>query len=155
MKLDIGSGPKPIEGYTAVDLFAESEGVIKAPMWALPFEDGTIEAINSSHSLEHIPKKQVVPTLQEFYRVLEDYGVLDIEVPSLVWCCEKWLEHQSNDWWMDIIFGNQDDSGQFHMTGFTVQILSSYLYEAGFTEFSYGKVWSHEQECLSYRVIKI
>jgi predicted SAM-dependent methyltransferase len=156
MKLDIGSGKTPAPGYTGIDLFAEGDGIIHAPMWSLPFEDGTIEAINSSHALEHIEKRAVVTTLQEFYRVLKINGILDIEVPSLVWCCEKWLEHQTNDWWLDIIFGNQNDPGQFHMTGYTFQIMVDYLHQAGFKDSSiiYGKVWSHEQECLQFRVIK-
>jgi predicted SAM-dependent methyltransferase len=157
MKLDIGSGKTPVPGYTGVDLFAEGDGIIHAPMWSLPFEDGTIEAINSSHALEHIEKRAVVTTLQEFYRVLQIGGILDIEVPSLVWCCENFLKHQDDPFARDIIFGNQDPpGGQFHMTGYTFQIMVDYLHQAGFKDCSivYGKIWSHEQECLQFRVIK-
>jgi hypothetical protein len=32
IRLDIGSGNDPRDGFTGVDLFAEGEGIVKAPM---------------------------------------------------------------------------------------------------------------------------
>ena len=157
MKLDIGGGKEPREGYTNVDGYVIGPDVINADAGDLPFPDNSIEAINSSHNLEHIEKRKVVPTLKEFYRVLQPGGVLEIEVPSLVWCCMNWLMHPDNGWNMDTIFGNQDDAGQFHYTGFTPEIMFDYLAQAGFTgsPIGSGYKWSHEQACLIFEVKKL
>lgn len=156
MKLDIGSGNKPREGFTGVDLYADGKGIIKAPMNALPFEDETVDEIYSSHSLEHIGKYEVVPTLAEWRRVLVWEGLLTIEVPDLEWVCKNWLKYRSNDWHMDAIFGDQSTPGQFHKTGFTRAIMYSYLEQAGFVGRSVtsGIYWSHEQDCLVFEVRK-
>jgi predicted SAM-dependent methyltransferase len=159
VKIDVGSGPKPRPGYQGVDLLARGENIIQATMDKLPFEDKSVDAINCSHALEHVPKKQVVVVLKEFHRVLKADGILEIEVPSLVWCCENWLKNQDAGWNMDAIFGNQDDEGQYHYTGFTNAIMLEYLHQAGFLEsdkkiFVVHEEWSHEQNCLFFKLYK-
>lgn len=152
MKLDVGSGPYPAQGYTSVDLFTAAD--IQAEMWDLPLEADSVSEIRSVHSLEHVSKFQVMPTLQEWYRVLIPGGLVTIEVPDLAWCVTKWLEHQTADWWMDIIFGNQAHDGEYHRTGFTPQLLTDYLMAAGFTGIDVGSCWSHEQQSLSAQAVK-
>lgn len=156
VRLDIGSGNQPMKGFTGVDLYAEGEGIVKAPMDALPYEDESVEEIYSSHALEHIGKYEVVPTLREWYRVLKFDGVLTIEVPDLEWCCMNWLKYKSSDWNMDALFGDQSTPGQFHKTGFTQQIMYKYLEQAGFAgrEVTSGRLWSHNQDCLVFVVVK-
>lgn len=48
----------------------------------LPFNDGTLNAIYSSHMLEHLSKRTALNFLQECFRVLEKGGVLRISVPD-------------------------------------------------------------------------
>lgn len=156
IRLDIGSGNNPREGFTGVDLFAEGEGIVKAPMNALPYPDESVDEIYSSHALEHIGKYEVVPTLHEWWRVLKWEGRLTIEVPDLTWVCKNWLNRQTNDWHMDAIFGDQSTPGQYHKTGFTRNIMYRYLEEAGFEhrEVSSAIVFSHEQDCLLFTLTK-
>ena len=156
IRLDIGSGDKPKEGFTGVDLFAEGEGIIKAPMNALPYGDEEVDEIYSSHALEHIGKYEVVPALREWWRVLKYDGLLTIEVPDFEWVCKNWLKYQTNDWNMDAVFGDQSTPGQFHKTGFTRAIMYEYLRQAGFGErqVTSGIVWSHEQDCFVFMLTK-
>jgi predicted SAM-dependent methyltransferase len=154
IRLDVGSGGPGQAGRIGVDLYAPGAEVA-APMWDLPYDDGTVDEIYSSHALEHVAKAQVVPTLAEWHRALKAGGRLIIQVPDLVWCCEQWLEHRTNDWWMDIIFGNQEHEGEFHKTGFTRSIMEDYLRDAGFCgPVEYEELQTHCQRTLEFRTRK-
>lgn len=152
--LDVGGGLEPLTGYINVDAYSPKAD-IPAFAWDLPYESGTVSGVNCSHVLEHIEKARVLPTLREFYRVLRPGGSLILEVPDLVWCCNNWLAKQDNAWALDAIFGNQDDAGQFHKTGFNQERLLSLVREAGFTQpVLFFEPWSHEQKCLHVEVYK-
>lgn len=156
LRLDIGSGDNPLEGFTGVDLYSEAEGIVNAPMNALPYPDESVDEIYSSHALEHVGKYEVVPTLHEWWRVMKWNARLTIEVPDLAWVCKNWLSRLTNDWHMDAIFGDQSTPGQYHKTGFTRPIMYHYLEEAGFQhrEVESAVVWSHEQDCFIFTLTK-
>jgi predicted SAM-dependent methyltransferase len=146
VKLDLGSGDAPCEGYTTVDYYNPAAD-IDAPLWDLPYADGTAEEIRCFHALEHVPAARVAPTLLEWWRVLAPGRRLRVEVPDLDWVCRRWLENPDTDG-LNYIFGNQADEGQFHQTGFVEKTLRAALSEAGFIEISIESVWSHAAECL-------
>lgn len=130
LRLDIGAGVKD-ESYpfTTVDLYTDSN--IRAAMWDIPLPDESVDVIISIQSLEHVSKFQVIPTLREWWRILKVGGQLEIQVPDLEWACNLWLEYkdtaQVTGWPLDIIYGNQLHEGEFHKTGFTREVLWSYL----------------------------
>ncbi len=79
--LDLGSGTKRgTNGWTTVDLFGSDLN------WDLrkgiPLRDGTVDGLYTSHMLEHIPFKQLVPFLRECRRVLKPGGFLSVCVPN-------------------------------------------------------------------------
>lgn len=150
MKLDIGCGNSPREGFQGVDKFIHAYGIMQNDMWDLPFGDNSIDRIYCSHALEHIEKAKIVPTLKEWRRVIKPTGEIEILVPDLEWCCHQWLVHKSNDWWMDILFGNQEHPGEFHKTGFTYDIMKRYIFMAGLVLLHSTTVWSHEQATLQF-----
>jgi predicted SAM-dependent methyltransferase len=156
IRLDIGCGSSPIPGYTGVDLYTKAD--IQAPMWALPYEDNSVDEIYTNHALEHVTKAKIVPTLTEWRRVLKPGGRLTIGVPDLEWCVRMWLAHKTNDWYMDIIFGNQEHEGESHQTGFTKEIMLHYLGLAGFKKVSVSDVFrestSHKQRTLVFGLVK-
>jgi predicted SAM-dependent methyltransferase len=153
-RIDLAGGLETKPGFLNVDRYAVGEG-IQADCLYLPFADCSIEAVNTSHYLEHLSKYQVVPQLKEVYRVLQWGGAFHIEVPSLEWCCQNWLRWKSNDWNMDAIYGDQSSNGQYHKTGFTRQIMYGYLGLAGFRgAVVSGETWSHEQQCLLFDICK-
>ncbi len=154
MRLDIGCGTNPMEGFTGVDRYVVMDGIVNADMWDLPYPDDSIDEIYSSHALEHVEKGMIESTLREWRRVLKPGAAALILVPDLEWCCRNWLEHKTNDWWMDTIFGNQTHAGEFHKTGFTNEIMFKYLGNAGFKEAKYGEKTDHEQNTLWFVVRK-
>lgn len=128
--LDVGAGGFSSDSkFLSVDAFTECD--IKAFMWDIPVPDNSVDTIFASHCLEHVSKFDVIPTLREWRRILKPQGHLQILVPDLEWVCSWFLAHQSTDWDMDIIFGNQKHEGEFHKTGFTPTIMKDYFDIAG------------------------
>ena len=154
--LDLGSGlPSDWEpgDYIRVDPYVE-EADVKAFADNLPYKDGEVDSIFSSHTLEHVGKFEVIPTLKEWHRVLKEGGKLTIRVPDLEWCCNWWLNHQTTGWDMDVLFGNQSREGEFHKTGFTRQIMIDYLHDAGFKVEKFDELETHAQKTLHFECSK-
>ena len=51
-------------------------------------EDSTFDAVYSSHNIEHVFAHEVIPTLQEFKRVLNDEGFLVLTCPDIKSVCK-------------------------------------------------------------------
>lgn len=152
--LDVGGGNEPRDGFINVDLYFKGADEVSAA-WDLAYPSGSVTELNCTHTLEHIEKRKIVPTLREFYRVLKPGGLLTLEVPDLAWCCANWLEHLDDGWNLDALFGNQDTPGQFHKTGFTQAILEQRLRDAGFTQpITAWQPFSHSQRCIHVEVFK-
>lgn len=135
--LDVGCGQNKVtDTVIGVDPFAENDDVnIKAYMWDMPFADNSVDAIVTFHALEHISKYQVLPTLNEFARVLKPGNPLIIVVPDLNWVLQDFLDSKDVDtellinWKLDTLFGIQTHDGEYHRTGYTNEIIKKYLSE--------------------------
>lgn len=80
MKLDLGCGGCPAEGYAGVDILG-GDGILQ---WDLnvtpwPWGNGEANAIRMSHSLEHL--RELDSVFSELYRVLSDDGDVEIIIP--------------------------------------------------------------------------
>jgi predicted SAM-dependent methyltransferase len=60
LKLDLGCGQNPREGFEGVDLYGD-KAKFKVDLFKFPwpFADESVEEINASHLLEHIPAREV------------------------------------------------------------------------------------------------
>lgn len=128
----------------------EDDQIINADMWDTPFEDNSVDFVLCLSALEHISKFFVVPTLREFSRILKPGGGFAIIVPNLFYIFKTFLENPTTDWEMDLIFGHQREEGQYHKTGFTVDIIKWYfgnvpdlkilnIYDVNaYTQYNYG-----------------
>lgn len=126
VKLDIGSGGfSSDETFISVDLYTDAD--IQAPMWSIPLPDDSVDVIWSDHALEHVPKEGVVPTLCEWGRLVKPGGNIQFFVPDLEWCLLWWLRHQTTGWDMDVLYGNQNHPGEFHRTGYSMDIILDYI----------------------------
>jgi predicted SAM-dependent methyltransferase/GT2 family glycosyltransferase len=149
IRLDIGCGNVKREGWIGVDAFNEGADIM-ANMWELPYGDGEVDEIYTSHALEHVGKFEVVPTLKEWARVIRAGGVITIRVPDLVWCCKNWLRNQDDGWNLAVLFGHQCEPGEFHKTGFTRPLMEKYLAEAGLRLVSFQTIESHGQPTMEF-----
>jgi SAM-dependent methyltransferase len=81
MKLNLGCGRFPKEGYVNVD-WAKADGVELVhdlSRLPYPFESNSAALIEADHVLEHLPS--VFDVMRELHRVLEPGGIAHIKVP--------------------------------------------------------------------------
>ncbi|MDC3315571.1 methyltransferase domain-containing protein [Candidatus Thioglobus sp.] len=108
---------------------------------------GSIDAIYSSHNIEHIFPHEIPIALKEFYRVLKDDGIVVITCPDIQSVGEalsqdKLLEPLYDSPMgpvtpFDILYGHREttvDGNIFmaHKSGFTYSTLDRVFFEAGF-----------------------
>jgi SAM-dependent methyltransferase len=108
---------------------------------------GSVDAIYSSHNIEHVFSHEVHTVLLEFHRVLKQDGIVVLTCPDLISVCRAVV----NDRLMeplyeslagpiapiDILYGHRDAvaKGKIHMahkTGFTYSTLYDAFFKAGF-----------------------
>lgn len=102
LRLDLGSGQTPREGFEGVDLYAEVEHRINLLRFPWPLEDSSCEELHCSHFIEHIPTAYVssdnvyrlapasaddrdllVRFFDECHRVLALGGIFTVTWPAL------------------------------------------------------------------------
>lgn len=89
MRLHIGCGPYPIEGWVNLDVHPAP--LSTNVLWGLPLADASVRVIYLSHLLEHLfYPGDVQPFLDELLRVLEPGGVLRIVVPDIETCIDAY-----------------------------------------------------------------
>jgi SAM-dependent methyltransferase len=112
-----------------------------------PVSADAVDAIWSSHNLEHLQRHEVPSALAEFFRVLKPGGFLLLTLPDLQNVARLVVEDRLEDQAyvsssgpitaLDMIFGHtaslaRGNSFMAHRTGFTAQTLQKVLIEAGF-----------------------
>jgi ubiquinone/menaquinone biosynthesis C-methylase UbiE len=87
IKLDLGCGFEKHDGYVGVDianlkdLYGNEFIQADLEVGKLPFYTESVTEIRCDHTLEHI--RNLLPLMDECWRVLKDYGNMHIEVPSV------------------------------------------------------------------------
>jgi len=114
-----------------------------------PVAANSVDAVWSSHNLEHLQRHEVPLALTEFIRVLKPRGLLLLTLPDLQQVARLVVEDRLEDsayisqsgpiTALDMIFGHTaslalGNSFMAHRTGFTARTLYKLLTEAGFVE---------------------
>ena len=90
VKLDIGGGGPGRSGFTSIDVTQDCD-----LYWDLrkgiPFPDGTVDVVYSSHLFEHLTFDQGQTVLRECLRVLKPGGLFSISVPDARMYIEVYL----------------------------------------------------------------
>lgn len=101
MKVDIGGGLSPLDGYVNLDP-VHGTGTWRRPAQNVPWpaRDATCEAIHASHVLEHIPAgPDRIAVFNEAWRVLRPGGTFTVIVPMFpTWQAIADPTHVS--WWV-------------------------------------------------------
>lgn len=90
LRLDLGSGIRPRDGFESVDFFEKkAKWQVDLTKFPWPWADGAVEELNCSHFLEHIPAETtsngrdlLVQFMDEAWRVLRDGGKFTVIVPN-------------------------------------------------------------------------
>jgi len=92
MRLDLGSGKYPIEGYIHFDRYVYPDLDCIGDANALPFRSGSFDEVVASHIIEHIPWWETRVFLQEWYRVIREGGFIDIQTVDFEQICHRYLD---------------------------------------------------------------
>jgi len=118
-------------------------------------ETGSVDAVYSAHSIEHIFPHEVPIALKEFYRVLKDDGIVVITCLDLQAVCELVAKDKLLEPFyesplgpispIDILYGHREAIAKgheymAHKGGFTYSSLNSSFFEAGFKARYGGRV---------------
>ncbi len=73
LKLDIGCGNNPKEGFTGIDISpnCKADIVHDVNQYPWPFEDNSVEEIHCSHFVEHLDGMQRIDFFNECYRIMK------------------------------------------------------------------------------------
>ena len=115
-------------------------------------ETGSVDAIYSSHNIEHVFPHEVPIVLREFHRVLKDDGMVVLICPDLQSVCEAVVDDKLLQPLyespagpispIDILYGHRPaiargNEYMAHKGGFTYSVLNDAFIEAGF-KMNYG-----------------
>lgn len=138
---EIGAGTTMCADYqeNTIHRFDGDDSVIKpdyvCDVRSLPVDNDVYDIARASHVLEHLPFKDIVPTLREWLRILKVGGELIVNVPNLAFACKRILEcEESSDkftydarwpfpYELLMVYGSQDGEYMFHQSGFTIGYL--------------------------------
>jgi SAM-dependent methyltransferase len=83
VRVNVGCGDNPTTGWVNLDISRYPAVMYWDCAKGLPFNDGTVEAIYSEHSFEHLDyESEAKHFLRECLRCLKPQGVLRIVVPD-------------------------------------------------------------------------
>ncbi len=95
--LHVGSGRRKIPGFVNIDGNPLARWDLLYDVRAkLPFRDNSVKFIFSVNTMEHFYADELLGIFGEFYRVLQEYGILRIVVPDLEICARAYMEKDCN-----------------------------------------------------------
>ena len=107
----------------------------------------SVDAVYSSHNIEHVFPHEVPTVLKEFHRVLSPQGFVVITCPDLQSVCKAVADNRLLEPLyhspigpispLDILYGHRESLAKgnaymAHKTGFTYAVLTDYFLQAGF-----------------------
>jgi len=126
VRLNIGAGETPIPGFVSIDAKNGDDA------GRLPYPDGSVDEVYSSHCLEHIHHSKTFETVREWARVLKPGGRIRIAVPDYDRVLERFragrMSAQELAAWMH---GGRDDDLDRHRAFLTRDLLTEAMRHAG------------------------
>ena len=86
MKLNLGSGGRPLENYTNVDINPRApkvDVVYNLDDYPWPFKGETVDEVIMNQCLEHLVDHS--RAMKEIHRILKKGGIAKISVPHFTW----------------------------------------------------------------------
>lgn len=156
LHLHLGCGPNYLPGYVNIDANPRR----KIDLWldvrnGLPFRDGTVDSIYSTHMLEHLYNDELATLFSDCKRVLKAGGGVRFIVPNLETAIAAYVQGK-NEWFDDYPRNRTSLGGRFanfvfcdgqHRTAFDFGHMKELLDQAGFE----GAVHVQEGESSLYK----
>ena len=154
IRLNLGSGHLPLDGYINVDS-RDLPGVdIVADVGRLPFEGGAVAEITSAHVLEHFPQERLRRVLLPYWKgLLRQGGQFRAIVPDIDAMISEYVRGEvSYESMREVVYGAQDYDGDFHYNMFTPASLSRLLEDEGFVDVTISASGRRNGICLEFEI---
>jgi len=154
-KLHLGCGGHRIDGYVNVDWRMTPATDLICDIRNLPFGINSAEIIECYHVIEHLPRHDLVPTFEKWYKILAPGGKLIVECPDFDEAVKEYLE--GNEERLNNIFGLSRYPGDIHYFGYNFKRLKKILEEIGFVNIEEKEpqdYHSKEESCLRIECTK-
>jgi len=143
IRLDLGAGEAPVEGYTSIDRRNGTE------VYPLDVEDGSVDEIRASHVLEHFSHKTVTDVVNNWVAKLKPGGRLRIAVPNFEYIATEYLAGSPINI-QGYLMGGHSDLNDYHGCAFDPEVLTELFLDAGLERLH---PWTSEQtDCASLPV---
>ena len=98
LKLDLGAGPHPKEGFQGVDImeFPGVDNIIADLRKKWPWKDNSVEEAHCSHFIEHLLPAERIHFVNELYRVLIPGGKCQVITPH--WASTRAYGDLTHEW---------------------------------------------------------
>lgn len=97
MKLNLGSGGYPFDGWTNYDVISH-KGVVKHDLTkGIPLKNNTAKLIFTEHFIEHLTYDDSTFLFKECHRVLKKDGVIKIVMPDLKKIAKLYLRNDVSE----------------------------------------------------------
>ncbi len=136
VRINLGAGHIPLDPYLNVDQRPLDGIDVVADVRDLPFEKGSLGEIYSTHVLEHFPLEELRRVLLPYWTALLKPGgrfvavVPDMET-MISECAAGRVPFED---FREVAYGSQEYEGDFHFNGFSQDLLTSILSEAGLSD---------------------
>ena len=154
LRVNLGCGHHPIEGYINVDQRELPNVDVVADVRNLPFEKNSVVELSSAHLLEHFPEEEMRRTLLPYWKsLMAPGGVFRAVVPDgdamLGGLAAKTYDFAD---FREVLFGAQDYEGDFHYNLFTPDTLGKMLSAAGFKDVQVPVLGRRNGKCFEFEI---
>lgn len=136
LRVNLGCGHLPLDGYVNVDL-RELPGVdVLAPVDQLPFDEGEIDELYSAHLVEHFPQEKFVREVLPYWvSRIRPGGTFRAVLPDAGAMLSGFADGTVRyDDLREVLYGGQEYEGDFHFNMYTTETLSGTLSDAGLVD---------------------
>lgn len=153
MRLNICCGIRIREGWTNIDVVATNGHTpdIIADARKIPLPDGCADEIMCIHGFEHFYRWEVDDLINEWKRLLKSGGLLVLEMPDLIKCCENVISgyvqpgKHPEQFGMWGLYGDPQHGNPFmgHRWGWSPKTLRAFLKSHGFVSIADAETQWH------------
>lgn len=134
IKLHLGCGKISLPNYVNVDIQLTPATMVVADLRSLPWPDNSVDMIYSCAAIEHFGRREWIPLLREWGRVLRPGGLLRLSTADFEAAVARYRIAGNLKELLGLLIGGQKDDFDWHGMIFDFATLCAGLKDAGFVD---------------------